>query len=168
MKNKENIIKKIGNAIAKDFRDAQQANKYFVIGYLYDQPTDSQEFRQRNTNDGDFTLREEFRWNRDIKMWQVTNRDWEQITPFPKETDKTGIIGDIVTRYNNWQEKQLVNGFIDRQKFFAPPKAGEPISKTKSWQGCRDFGYKYNWNQDRNMWDEVGRYRIRTEGGTQH
>lgn len=168
MTEKTNIIKKIGESIAKDIREAQEASRYFRIGYLFDPPTDGQESRQRSTDDGDFILREKFCWNQDIKIWQVTNREWEQITPFPTETDKTGIIGDIVTRYNNWQEKKLVNGFINRQKFFAPPKAGEPISKSRSWQGCREFGYEYSWNQDRNMWDEVGRYRIATEGGTMH
>jgi len=165
MKNKENIIKKIGDAIAKDFREKQEADEYFMAGYLYDPPKNGQESRQRNTNDGDFMLREKFCWNQDIKIWQVTNREWEQTTPFPEKNEKGGIIAGIITRYNNWQEKQLIRGYTERQQFFSPPKEGELETKSKSWQGCNEFGYNYVWNRERNIWDEVGRYRIVTEGG---
>lgn len=164
-----NIFQKIGENMAKEFRKMEAIEQYFESGYLRDSSVNSGQPFEKRTSDGpDFVLNEKFVWSEESNIWQISKREWVQTTPFPEKSDKTGFIAGIATRINNRRENQLKKGLAERKDFFAAPKPSEPTYKERRWQSCEDFGYKYSWNQDKNIWNEVGRYKIMVERGMAH
>ncbi|MFA6007439.1 MAG: hypothetical protein WC784_02205, partial [Candidatus Shapirobacteria bacterium] len=93
---------------------------------------------------------------------------WIQTTPNPVIENKPGFFGGIITRCRISQQKNLQQGLIDRQAFFAQPKPNDATQKSESYGENNEVFYRYAWNQERNIWDEVGRYRIVIERGTMH
>lgn len=154
--------------VVSEYKKYQAEEEYFRTGYLRDPPKDNQFSKERIIRDGDFQLSESFNWNSDSKLWQVTDRKWVQITPDPIIENKTGFIAGIVTRCQLNEQKILRQGLIDRQAFFAPPKPNEATQKSESYSEDNEIFYCYTWNQERNIWDETGRYIVIRERGIMH
>lgn len=165
------LPKKISDYIDKEneeYKNYAIREQYYLSGYLRDPPKDNQQIWERTSDDGDFQLREKLKWNPEIQLWQAIDRSWIQTTPNPQfDSEKSGFIANIKTRYYIWREKQLQKGLLERQNFFAPPK-DKYTYRSKNWPKDGDYCRDYVWNKDRNNWDEIGRRRIIVEQGCTH
>lgn len=168
MTERKNFIKQIGNYFAEENKKYQEQEKYFCSGYLSDPPKDGQFLKQRFIQDGNYQLQEDKRWNPESNIWQTINREWTQTVPDPIVENKSGLIAGIITRCRLTRQQNLQQGFIDRKAFFAPPKDNEATQKSKCYGEDNEIFYKYAWNQERNIWDETGRYIVIRERGMMH
>jgi hypothetical protein len=162
------LPRQFGNYVAREIKNYQDEKEYFRFGYLRDPPKDGKTEKLRTISDGPFELREQFQWNQEASLWQVTSREWIQTTPDPVVENKPGFIAGIKTRCRQNEIKNLRLGLAQRQAFFAPPQGKESTSKSECYSEDNEVFYRYLWNPERNIWDEVGKYIVIRERGQMH